>query len=129
MGIEVSNGNLKIGKDTLIYNITPAKECESRKLGMCQIPDKCYAMKAERLYKAVLPYRTRQMEYWDSHTALEIAGDFLFELNRKRKTPIKYVRIGECGDFRNQDDVDKIFGVADILNFTDSQPEKTLILI
>jgi hypothetical protein len=131
MVLEVSNGNLKIGSDTLIYNITSAEECVSRALGLCQIPDKCYARKAERLYKAVLPYRKRQTKYWDNTSAYQIAMDFnerIIHLNGYREKNggelIKYIRIGESGDFRHQADVDKSFRIANHL--ANMQPELTI---
>jgi len=110
---------MKVGKDTFIFNITSATECPSRPLGLCQIPDKCYAMKAERMYKQNLPYKIRQTKYWDENTPGKIALDFdqkIGHLNAYRKKRggelIKYVRIGESGDFRNQEDLDKAFKFA-----------------
>lgn len=111
----VSKGNRKIGNDTLIINITSARDCPSKALGLCKIQDICYAMKAERQYPTVLPYRRRQMMYWTTHTADQIAADFRIEITRKTKEPIKYIRVSEAGDFRNQSDVVKLFKITELL--------------
>jgi hypothetical protein len=102
----LSNGNRKIGNDTIIFNMTSAHDCPSRKLGLCKLGKKCYADKAERLYPAVLPYRNRQACYWEANDAITIANDILKLANSKRK-PVKYFRLSEAGDFKNQEDVDK----------------------
>lgn len=111
----VSRGNKKLGKDTLIFNMTSATDCPSKALGLCKICNICYAMKAERLYPHSLPYRRRQAEYWANSTADKIAKDFQEEINRKTQVPIKYIRVSEAGDFRSQEDVDKLFKVVELL--------------
>lgn len=116
----VSRGNHKLGTDTLILNITSAMDCMSRKLGLCKIGTKCYAMKAERMYKAVLPYRRRQTEYWDQNHPATIAMDLWGEIHKgTTKSRIKYIRISEAGDFRSQADVDKLIKIAEILGALD----------
>lgn len=115
----VSRGNHKLGTDTLILNITSAADCMSRKLGLCALGTKCYAMKAERMYKAVLPYRSKQTEYWDQNHPATIAMDLWKEVSRTTKQPIKYIRISEAGDFRDQADVDKLIKIAEILGAID----------
>lgn len=115
----VSRGNRKLGTDTLILNITSAADCMSRKLGLCALGTKCYALKAERMYKAVLPYRRKQTEYWDQSHPATIAMDLWKEIFRSTKQPIKYIRISEAGDFRNQADVDKLIKIAEILGAID----------
>ena len=49
-----SYGNRKLPAETLIVNITSAKNCPSDKCGFCNINDKCYAKKCERIYKNYL---------------------------------------------------------------------------
>ena len=49
----LSNGNSKIGNDTMILNMGSAMNCPSKKLGLCKLGSKCYALKAEKLYKPV----------------------------------------------------------------------------
>ena len=108
----VSHGNRKLAKDTLIFNITSATNCPSKRLGLCQIPNKCYALRPEKRWKATLPYRERQTREWDSKTSKELATELKHEIQRHFKTIIKYIRFSEAGDFRNQDDIEKLKRIA-----------------
>ena len=112
-----SRGNRKIGRDTLIINITSATDCPSRRLGMCPLdnPDRCYALKAERLYPQCLPYRRRQTKLWDKLKPKEIAQSLIERIEHSKKPKIKYVRFSESGDFRCQADVDKMSEIASLL--------------
>jgi len=92
----------------------PAATCPAKELGMCKLGKRCYAAKAERLYKNVLPYRTRQYNYWRESTANGIAAHFSMVLNRIR-VPIRYLRFNEAGDFFTQEDVQKLSLVAEYL--------------
>lgn len=114
-GFEYTVGNLKIGKDTLIYNMGSATNCSSRLLGLCHI-EKCYALKAEGFRPAVLPYRTRQEEYWLNHDAIEIAEHLLnIFASKRRKVPLRFVRINEAGDFHSGKCLTKLIQIAKIL--------------
>lgn len=111
----VTHGNSKIGKDTLIINITSSKNCESKKLGMCQVPkNKCYADKAERMYKNTRRFRARQTMLWDILNAEYLAIN-LHLVAKAKKSIIKYIRFNESGDFRNQYDVEKMKVIARLL--------------
>jgi hypothetical protein len=109
---EYSIGNSKLGKDTLIFNMTSATDCPSRKLGLCRHASKCYALKAEKLYPGCLPYRRRQAHYWRNSSSVTIALDINDAL--KRHKAVKYIRFSESGDFTTQDDVNKIYRVANL---------------
>jgi len=109
-------GNRKLPKSTAIFNMNSAKDCPSLKLGMCDVGSKCYALKAERLYPQVLPYRERQEAYWDSVNAEEFAGAFLIEVERKRER-VTHLRFSEAGDFKSQADVDKMNEIAFYLGY------------
>lgn len=121
-GLEVTFGNTKLGDDTLIFNMGPAKNCPSKAKGLCKLGDRCYALKAERLYKEVYPYRARQCEYWSNHSADEITEDLWFILmNKKVKLngklvrlykKVKYFRYNEAGDFWGQLCVAKLSTIA-----------------
>jgi hypothetical protein len=114
--LKISNENKKIGKDTLIINITSATDCPSKRLGLCNIEgNKCYALKAERLYPQVLPYRRAQERIWSYHTAQAIGDELVRIAKRRKRTPIRYIRFSEAGDFRNQIDVEKMKRVAQIV--------------
>jgi hypothetical protein len=102
--MEAKLGNKKIGRDTVIFNITSATDCPSRKLNLCQIPTNCYALRPERRWIRTLPYRRRQNRDWDRQSVKEIAKD-IYEIVNKNT---KYVRYSESGDFRIQEDIEKM---------------------
>jgi len=112
--MELSRGNLKLGNDTLILNMNSATNCPAKFLGLCKLPHKCYALKAEKQYKAVLPYRERQHVAWDKESAADIVAGILLDQKRYKNT-IKYLRFSEAGDFMNQADVDKMSEIAQLL--------------
>lgn len=117
MSFEYSIGNLKIGDDTLIFNMGSATNCASGKLGLCEFFGKisCYAYKAENMYKEPLPFRSRQETYWLENDAITIAEEIAKAFARKLKTPLKYVRVNEAGDFHSKDCVKKLIEIAKIL--------------
>jgi len=92
-----------------------ARKCPSKAMGLCQAKCKgkivCYALKAEWLYPAVLPYRERQEKYWKSHSAAEFIRSFL-DINACKKNPYKAIRLNESGDFWDQDCVNKAEEIA-----------------
>jgi len=112
----VSNGNSKIGDTTLIINMGTATECPSAALGMCNAVKqgaKCYALKAEQLYKHRAPYsRQRQFSYWRNTTATNITKDLIKKISSRNGRPIKYIRFNEAGDFWDQRDVKKLSTIA-----------------
>lgn len=115
-GIRFSKGNRKLPKTTAILYITSAKECPSKKRGLCQIPPgKCYALKAERLYKYSRPYRDEQTCQWDGHLTRTIAEMILWHNKHAWKYKVKLVRFNEAGDFRGQRDIDKMSRLAHFL--------------
>lgn len=109
-----SFGNRKLPKHTAIFNMSPAKQCEADKLGMCQLVNskRCYAMKAERMWPKVLPFRKRQKRYWKDCTPENFVKRLLKERGRKK---IKYLRFNEAGDFITQDCVEKAAKIAELL--------------
>jgi hypothetical protein len=112
----ISYGNTKLPKTTAIFNMTSAKDCPTRALGMCKICNagrQCYALKAERLYPQVLPYRKRQAAFWAGNTASALAKFFVHELfYKKHKHRITALRFNESGDLRGPGDLDKINRIA-----------------
>jgi hypothetical protein len=113
-GLEVSQGNSKIGADTLIFNMGSANSCPSKARGFCKLGAKCYARKPESIYPDCLPYRDRQEIYWLNHSAKEIANalsDIILKRNLKKRV-ISYVRFNESGDFWSQECVNKLARVA-----------------
>lgn len=120
-GLELQNGNSKLGLDTIIFNMGTATDCPSKKLGLCKI-DNCYALNPEAFRPPCKPYRERQAEYWLHTDADKIISDFDAILRNRRVrvngklTPIyktiKYFRYNEAGDFYSQDCVSKLDKIA-----------------
>ena len=111
----ISCGNKKLPSTTAIFNLGSAKNCPSLKKGYCLIGAKrCYAMKAEKQYKAVRPYRERQRKLFSSLSAEQFAVMFLDIQSRKRKK-FKVLRFNEAGDFKTQLDVQKVERIAELL--------------
>lgn len=109
-----SYGNKKLPNHTAIFNMSPALECPSDARNMCQLSNssRCYAMKAERNYPAVLPYRRRQQEFWLNSDYKDFIRKFMLDKGRRK---IKYLRMNEAGDFHSQECVDKTIKIAKIL--------------
>ena len=112
-------GNAKLPKSTMVFNITPAKECSSRRLGFCQVINnggKCYGDKPERAWKkSVVPFRYTQMAFWETHTAEQIAGYIIGWDKKKTGGKSKMIRFNEVGEVKNQTDVRKLCQIAEIL--------------
>ena len=110
-------GNKKLPKTTAVLNICPASLCPSALLGLCQLKDcaVCYARSEEKVWaNTCLPSRMKMQEYWDRNTPWTIAEDLL-SLNDKKRTKLAALRIGECGDFRHQADLEKAENIAHYL--------------
>jgi len=104
----------KLGKTICPFSITSSTDCVSRQLGLCQLKNSahCYARISEKRFSTVLPFRRRQAKAWDCQSVESIASDIVTFCNRRG---IVEVRFNESGDFRNQDDVDKLKAVARLL--------------
>jgi len=111
----VQFGNKKLPKTTAIFNIGSATDCPSKALGLCKLCKECYAMKAERQYPQVRPYRDRQLAYWKDVTVDQFVREF-HEMNMRKKTPANALRVNEAGDFYSQADVDKLESIAQWLS-------------
>ena len=121
--IKTSTQNRKVGENTLVLNMTSAKDCPSRRLGLCKHPDRCYARKAEIFrtdpIKSCLKSRRKNAIIWNKLNALEISNQLLRKIqapNRKHK--IKFLRFSESGDFRTQYDVNKMNRIAEYLKIS-----------
>jgi len=105
-------GNLKLGKDTAIFNFTSATNCPAKRRGLCNHCDKCYAAKAEKQYPAVFPYRERQAAWYNDCTAEEFVAAFTKAQGKRRKVAVNHLRFSEAGDFTSQAQVDKFAIIA-----------------
>jgi len=106
-------GNLKIGYNTIIFNIGSAHTCPSAKLGLCQLQNTktCYAYRDECRYKETLKYRNRQLKYWVNVSVHQFIKD-IGNICTKSPVKIKYMRFNESGDIRNKNDIEKINFIA-----------------
>jgi len=111
----LAKGNKKLPKTTWIFNASAAVDCPSRRLGLCQCPDKCYALKAERMYKNVIPYRRKQAALWRRRAPTYFVHD-IHEQSERSKDKCKAFRFNEAGDFLNQDQLDWFASVCELLD-------------
>jgi hypothetical protein len=110
-------GNTKLSFDTIIFNMTTATECPSKRLGLCRFVSRygnhCYAYKAEYLWKYSKAYRIRQAELWSKSSACDMIS-YLEEILNYNPN-IRYFRYNEAGDFREQTDVQKLNTISNFL--------------
>ena len=124
--IRLKFGNHKLGDDTAVFNMSTAKECPSKKLGLCPLYNgttkikykngnglMCYAEKAEQLYPTHVPaYRRAQQAYWQDTPAERILQDIAKRVESRWK-PTRYFRYNESGDFHDQSDIGKLSYIAE----------------
>lgn len=106
----ISTGNRKIAKNTAIFNLCSGTDCPMKNDCFYGITKKCYALKAERLYKDCLPYRRRQAAYW-TETPIDTRINDMVEFFRRKKA-IKYFRINESGDIASIQDLKDLDAIA-----------------
>jgi len=112
---ECSIGNNKLPTTTMIFNMGSATHCPADTLGLCSMGKcngnkTCYALKSERLYPTVLPYRTRQENMWLNSSADDIVKAVKTIL--KKRPYITSIRVNESGDFHTIDCVNKLSEIA-----------------
>ena len=121
----IQPGNIKIPKETAIFNMSSATDCVSLAMGKCKacvfdeklqkLRTVCYALKSEKDYRPnVLPYRRRQEEFWLDVTAESFVIQFLI-INSKKRVKFNKIRFNEAGDFHDQSGVDKAEKIARLL--------------
>ena len=114
--VTVSKGNKKLPSSTWILNSGSATDCPSKKLGLCQCANKCYALKAERQYKTPVAFRRRQAELYSSGMKpQEVATELLAQHKRARTKKMKTFRFNESGDFADQGQVDWFQDICKVL--------------
>jgi hypothetical protein len=106
----VTYGNLKLPQNCMIFNMNPAIECPSAKLGLCKLSKECYARQAERQYPNTLAFRYRQERFFNDMHDYELAGYFMGNIYAKAtlKHPVTEIRFSEAGDFEDQTAVNKL---------------------
>lgn len=100
-----SLGNHKLQSDIAIWNLPHMKTCPG---ATTECKKYCYAQKAERLYKATLPFRERNFEMSKQKDFVDIMIKALKGIEHK----VRAVRIHESGDFYNQEYLDKWVEIA-----------------
>jgi hypothetical protein len=121
----IQPGNIKIPRETAIFNMSSATDCASLRLGKCKamiwsekaqkMVTICYALKSERDYRPnVLPYRQRQEKFWKDITAESFVIQFLI-INARKRVKFNKIRLNEAGDFHDQACVDKAEKIARLL--------------
>jgi hypothetical protein len=121
----IQPGNIKIPRETAIFNMSSATDCASLLLGKCKAmvwSDKlqkmvtvCYALKSERDYRPnVLPYRRRQEKFWKDVTPESFVVQFLI-INARKRVKFDKIRLNEAGDFHDQACIDKAEKIAKLL--------------
>ena len=113
----IAKGNYKLPESTWIFNSCSATDCPSKALGLCQCPEKCYALKAEKQYPNVKPYRDRQLEITKTVSPTDFANDLIASSKRARnpEKKMKAFRFNESGDFADQTQLDWFTSVCKIL--------------
>jgi hypothetical protein len=120
----IAAGNIKIPKETAIFNMSSATDCPSLKLNICKAcvfnnntqkeETVCYALKAERQYPDVLPYRKRQNAFWLYTSPEEFVKQFLI-INSHKRNKFNKIRFNEAGDFHTNKCIKKADKIAKLL--------------
>ena len=122
----IQAGNIKIPKETAIFNMSSATDCASLAMGKCKacvydpelekLRTVCYALKSEKSYRPqVLPYRRRQEKFWLGVTAEEFVIQFLI-INSRKRVKFNKIRFNEAGDFHDQLGLEKAEKIAKLLS-------------
>ena len=103
-GKTFSFGNKKLPEDTLIVNLTSAFNCPSKEAGECKWGSTCYAYSGEGR-ETVLRRNLRNQEFLgmlSTRDILELVETYI----ESAPIRIRYIRIHEGGDFKDQGVVD-----------------------
>ncbi len=110
----VKFGSRVYDDDVMVFNMGSATDCPVRAAGNCPVEKKgfhCYAYCAERRIPSTLEYRRRQERWWCRNGSLDLFA-ILVEVIARRRTPVKYLRFNEAGDFWSRDDINKLDYIA-----------------
>lgn len=95
-----TKGNHKLDSGIITFDIPATQDICGR------ICEGCYAIKAQKLYKAVLPSRERKLELSKQPSFVGLATSAINVLNPN------YVRLHASGEFYSQEYVDKWYEIA-----------------
>lgn len=111
-GKTFSYGNSKVPENTLIINLTSAFNCPSKENGECQWGKRCYAHGTETQYKDT-EYRNLRNQHTLGLLSVKEILRLVETYIENAPLKIKFIRIHEDGDFKDQatlDFCDKIAG-------------------
>jgi len=98
---EASVGNAKIGGETIVINMSTAKQCMSAIIGTCVLgaQGKCYSLKDFQRFPKKKERDIRQQKQWACLTPEAIAEG----LNKVAKQfgNVQFVRVNDAGEIRN----------------------------
>lgn len=107
-GLIISVGNDKIGKDTLICDVSCALDCFCRLNGMCNICNECYAVALESFRYPKLLKNVLSARRWLSTSYKEKIASFEWYIDDS----IKYIRFNAYGDFYDLESLKTAFRIA-----------------
>lgn len=111
-------GNKKVPKTTAIANTTSWFLCPGRLRGFCELHEVCYD-KCREVMGNACQSRLNHDLWWRSNDARMIAMFYIYSIQAENlkhpESKITLMRFQEVGDFRNQDDLDKMIEVSNIL--------------
>lgn len=111
-GKTFSYGNTKVPENTLVINLTSAFNCPSKLNGECKWGKRCYAHKTENRYDKTEARNLRNQTALPELSVKEILK-LVESYIENAPMRIKYIRLHEDGDFKDQETVnfcDKIAG-------------------
>ena len=103
--LKLSKGNVKVGGNTVIINMSSATDCVAGMIGMCEYYDsgECYALGAEQLRHTVLRAKRLQGVQWRNFDGKKIGfGVLMIIASLPNWDKIGYVRLNESGDFADK---------------------------
>ena len=111
-------GNKKVPKTTAIANTTSWFLCPGRLRGFCELSEVCYD-KCREVMGNACKSRLNHDLWWRQNDAHTIAQFYIYSIKAESlKHPeqaINLMRFQEVGDFRGQDDLDKMIEVSNLL--------------
>ena len=115
----IAFGNKKVPKTTMIANTTSWFLCPGRLKQFCELREVCYD-KCREVMGSVCKSRLNHDLWWRMNDAKTIAQFYIYSIiteNMKRQDheKVNLVRFQEVGDFRNQEDLEKMVEVSNII--------------
>lgn len=114
----IAFGNKKVPKTTAIANTTSWFLCPGRLQGFCELHEVCYD-KCREVMGNACQSRLNHDLWWRSNNAETISMFFIYSIKAESlkhpESPINLVRFQEVGDFRTQEDLQKMVDVSDMI--------------